>query len=125
MRKFLISAAVVAGLTTVAMAQTNSTYFFDVRNNVAAADPNNQTITAPGIPFTKGQGDFPNDGGAPPAGGRGNGQILRLNPVVSNGFNVRPAYPNFDGDGNKATGKLWLYADVADDASGTGDVISS
>jgi hypothetical protein len=35
------------------------------------------------------------------------------------------SFPNYDGDGDSSTGALWLYMDVADDLSGTGDVISS
>jgi hypothetical protein len=123
MRKFsfVLSAVAVVAIASIATAQ--STQFWDVRDNTGAG----QSITAAAPPFSVGQGDFPNDGGAPSAGtnSRGNGQVLRLNPTVSNGFEIRPAYPNFDGDGNKSTGKLWLYVDVADDASGVGDVISS
>jgi hypothetical protein len=123
MRKFSfgLTAVVVAGMTTVAMAQ--SSYFYDVRDNAGAG----QSITAPVGPFTFGQGEttggIGNDGGG--SGGRGDGQALRINPVVSNNYHIRNAYPNFDADGNKATARLWLYADVADDVSGVGDVISS
>jgi hypothetical protein len=129
MRKFsfVLSAVAVVAIASIATAQ--STHFMDIRDNVGAG----QSITAAAAPFSVGQGDFPNDGGAPSAGtnSRGNGQVLRLNPTVSNGFHNRNAYPNFDlaedggVTGNKATGNLWLYVDVADDLSGVGDVLSS
>lgn len=126
MRKysFILSAVAVTGLTVAAKAAPESTYWFDVRPTAAA-------ITTPAIPFLHGQGDFPDDGGA--GGGRGNGQVLRISPTISNGYHNAPAgagpsYPNFDADGNAATGDLFLYCDVLanqDAPAGTNDVISS
>lgn len=120
MRKisFVLAAVAVTGLTVVAKAAPESTYFFDIR-------PTTGAITTPANPFLIGQGDFPDDGGA--GGGKGNGQVLRICPVISNGAHLANSYPNFDNDNNAATGDLFLYADVGDDAGavGTGDVISS
>jgi len=122
MRKysFILSAVAVTGLTVAAQAG-ESNYWFDVRPTAAS-------ITTPTTPFTNGQGDFPNDGGA--GGGRGNGQVLRVCPSNSTNFQTAnpTTYPNFDADGNASTGDLWLYCDVNDDTdapTGTGDVISS
>lgn len=126
MRKisFVLAAVAVTGLTVVAKAAPESTYFFDIRPTTAA-------ISTPANPFLIGQGDFPNDGGA--GGGKGNGQVLRICPTISNNYHSTLAggagtsYPNFDSDNNASTGALFLYADVGDDAGaiGTGDVISS
>jgi len=121
MRKysFILSAVAVTGLTVGAQAAPESTYWFDVRPTAAS-------ITTPAAPFTFGQGDFPDDGGA--GGGRGNGQVLRISPTLVGNQHLANSYPNFDGDNNAATGDLWLYADVLanqDAPAGTGDVISS
>src|SRR5262245_43728967 len=117
-----LALAVAAGTTSFAMAQ--STFFFDIRDNVGAG----QSITAPTWPFIVGQGEtiggIANDCGAPPYGGRGAGQVLRINPRVSNNFHLRVAYPNFDFDTDKSVGNLWLYADIADDPAGANDWIS-
>lgn len=122
MRKFslVLSAVAVTGLTVAASAG-ESNYWFDIRPTAAS-------ILAPAAPFTIGQGDFPNDGGA--GGGRGNGQVLRISPTLTGGQHlaVPSGWPNFDGDNNESTGDLWLYVDVNDDSdapTGTGDVISS
>lgn len=125
---FVLAAVAVTGLTVTAYALPETTLFFDIRDNSAGV----QSITTPANPFLIGQGDFPNDGGA--GGGKGNGQVLRLMPTISNNLHLHasaPAgtnyYPNFDADNNAATGSLNLYADVGDDAGavGAGDVISS
>jgi hypothetical protein len=117
-----LAVAIVGGGTAIATAQ--SMFFFDIRDNVAPA----QSITAPVPPFTAGQGEsiggIANDGGAPPYGGRGAGQVLRLNPTVSNNYHIRVAYPNFDSDSDKSTANLWLYVDVADDPAGANDWLS-
>lgn len=127
MRKFsmVLAAAVVTGLAANAMAG-ESNYWFDVRNNSAGI----QSITAPVAPFTVGQGEalFANDTG-PAGGGKGAGQVLRLCPSISNGFeSANPtSYPAFD-DTNASTGDLWLYCDVNpsnDVPASAGDVISS
>lgn len=130
----VLAAGIVASLSTYASAQTN--FFFDIRNNTGVS-PNGQPITAPLPPFTVGQGfnttsspPWPNDGVA--GGGKGNGQILRLMPKLSNGLHSDPtspgfgnSWPNFDGDGNCSTGDLNLFADVGADDAGTAGVISS
>jgi hypothetical protein len=115
----LLTACVFAGLSSAVWA-ADSNYWFDIRDNTSA----NQNITSgtPVIPFNNGQEIGQN---AFNGGGRGDGQVLRLNPVVSNNFHMRNAYPNFDNDNNLATGDLQLFVDVTDDPSGTGDVISS
>jgi len=124
MRKysFILSAVAVTGLTVAAKAAPESTYWFDIRDNTGAG----QIITAPSAPFTVGQGDFPNDGGA--GGGRGNGQVLRIAPRTPTNDHLQGAYPNYDADANSSTGRLWLYCDVLanqDTPAGTNDVISS
>lgn len=124
MRKYslVLSAVAVTGLTVSAFGAAESTYWFDVRPTAA-------TITAPVAPYTIGQGGgFPDDGGA--GGGRGNGQVLRVSPVLSGNQHlaVPSGFPNFDADNNESTGDLWLYTDVlpnADSPLGTNDVISS
>jgi hypothetical protein len=123
MRKysFVLSAVAVTGLTVAAKAGELNLWF-DVRPTAAS-------ITTPANPFLVGQGDQPNDGG--PGGGRGNGQVVRLQPTNSTNYHTAVAgtsYPNFDADGNAATADLWLYADVnpnTDAPAGTNDVISS
>jgi hypothetical protein len=122
MRKYslVLSAVAVTGLTVAAQAAPESVYYFDIRPTAAS-------ITTPVAPFTIGQGDFPDDGGA--GGGKGNGQVLRVSPILSGGQHISTpaAYPAFD-DNDASTGDLWLYADVlpnADSPLGTNDVISS
>jgi hypothetical protein len=115
----LVAVGVVGAFAAAASAQLN--LWFDIRDN-SAAQPITAAAGTPVIPFMNGQN--PNEA-AFNSGRRGDGQILRLNPVVSNNYHIRNAYPNLDNDGNLATGDLHLYADVLDDASGTGDVISS
>lgn len=118
----LVAFGVVGAFAAAASAQLNM--WFDIRDNTTAS----QGISAgsaggaPTVPFTNGQELAQ---AAFNSGRRGDGQVLRLNPVVSNSFHARNAYPNFDADTNLATGNLHLYGDVLDDPSGTGDVISS
>lgn len=132
MRKtsIVLAAGIVASLSTIASAQSN--YFFDIRNTVGA-------INTPALPFssTPGQGlawtggpSWPNDGLA--GGGKGNGQILRICPPLSNGAHNTVAgssfgnsWPNIDADNDCSTGDLFLYADVGADDAGTNGVISS
>jgi hypothetical protein len=114
----LVAACVFAGPSAVWAADSN--YWFDIRDNTSASQ--NITTGTPVIPFGNGQEVGQN---AFNAGGRGDGQVLRLNPTVSNNYHLRNAYPNFDNDNNLATGDLQLFVDVTDDVSGTGDVISS
>jgi hypothetical protein len=123
MRKLLVASlalAIVAGFAMTVSAQ--STIFLDVRNNGAGI----QSISTPLFPFTNGQ-----DGSevATNGGGAGDGQVLRLNPTVSNNFHTHPTFgrswPNLDGDNNLSTGSLHAFMAVSEDLSGTGDVISS
>lgn len=138
MRKYslILSAVAVTGLTVAAKAAPESVYWFDIRNNVAnAALSANQAITsgAVALPFSNGQGDFPNDGPGASPGQRGWGQVLRLCPDVrvtapANPLHLGNRYPNFDADSDARTGDLWLYSDVLnnqDSPAGTNDVISS
>jgi len=135
MRKYslVLAAGIVASLSAIASAQTN--IFFDIRNNTGSG-VSGQSITTPTTPFTVGQGfnttssNWANDGLA--GGGKGNGQILRLMPKLSNNLNSTPAspgfgnsWPNFDADNNCSTGDLNLFADVGADDGGTNGVISS
>lgn len=149
MRKysFILSAVAVTGLTVAAKAG-ESNYWFDIRDNAGAG----QSITAQVAPFTIGHGDVTvgTDVGTLIAGanGRGNGQVVRICPTVSNNIHLGvagppafPYWPNFDSaddasggnpNGDASTANLWLYADVnghnaADQGppDATGDVISS
>lgn len=115
----LVAVGVVGAYAAAASAQLN--LWFDIRDN-SAAQPITAAAGTPVIPFMNGQ-TIPE--AAFNSGRAGDGQILRLNPVVSNNFHMRNAYPNFDNDANLATGNLHLFGTVLDDASGTGDVISS
>lgn len=124
----ILACGIVAGLAASSMAQ--STVWMDIRDNVSA----NQLITSGTavFPFTEGQGaeGAPNlnfGAGAINSGRRGAGEILRISPtfVAQPGQHTGTSYPNMDADGTYRTGNAWIYMDVADDASGTGDVISS
>jgi hypothetical protein len=112
--------AAAAVTTTASIAFAQSVIFLDVRNENSGNA--NESISAPVIPFTNGQivGQNAFNGGGP-----GDGQILRVNPTVSNNFHIRNAWPNLDGDGNLATARFHAYMQVNDDPSGVGDVISS
>ena len=119
---------VLALSSTTAFAIPESVFWFDIRNNSGGI----QSISAPQAPFTIGQGNFPNNGA--PGGGRGNGDVLRLCPMVSNSVHLHSSspginyYPNFDADGNAATGVLNLFCDVlpdADSPTGLGDIMST
>jgi hypothetical protein len=121
MRKLLVSTLAVVGFATVASAQVDSVLFLDIRDGTSA----NQSLSAPVFPYTNGQEKVPAQT-AQNGGGAGDGQVLRMSPVHTTGGNeVTNGWPNNDVDGNSSTGKLWLYMLVNDDASGTGDVISS
>lgn len=140
MRKysFILSAVAVTGLTVVAQAAPESTYWFDARPNTGAAGTAGN-ITSPGAPYTIGQGEavaLDDVGILIAGGGRGNGQILRVSPTLAGGQHLFNSFPNFDtvagvpgtGDANKSTGELYLYCDVLanqDAPAGTNDVISS
>ena len=123
-----LTLGLLAQSSVTALAATESSLWFDIRNNSAGI----QSITTPTAPFTIGQGNFSNSG--PPGGGRGNGDVLRLCPMVSNGLHLHsnwPStnyYPDFDGDSNAATGELHLFCDVlpdTDSPAGLGDVMSA
>ena len=145
MRKstLVLSLGVVAMLASVSLA-TDSSLWFDVRDNTTSAGTGvgGQLIFpgAPAVPYTNGQnpaGGLGNSAdrfgtAAINGGARGSGGVLRLNPVQASGANAianpagsGSAWPNYDADLNSATGRFWLYMDVQDDLSGTGDVISS
>ena len=128
MRKLLIclvAFGMVAGTGSAASAG-DSNYWFDVRNNAAGV----QDITGtPERPYTNGQGGgFPDDGGG--AGGRGDGQVLRVTPRHADGFEtlIANSYPNFDGDFDTSMAQAHLFVDVSAKCAAAGagtDVISS
>lgn len=119
-----VALCVVSAFAAAAVAQ-DSIIFMDVRNNEISANTatNYNAISAPATM----NGPFAQNAPAGTSGKRGAGQILRINPKRNNGAHttVGNSFPNLDGDGNRATGDLWVYMDVIDDASGTDDVISS
>lgn len=128
MKRALCTSLVVMAFATIATAQ-DSTIWLDARDNGVAANDNANAavgrynaITTPAAM----NGPF-NAGGAINSGKRGGGQVLRINPIRNNGAqnSAATSFPNLDGDGNRATGSLWVYMDVIDDTSGTNDVISS
>lgn len=132
MKRIELALALALGLfaqsSLTALAAPESTLWFDIRNNSGGI----QSITAPTAPFTIGQGSFPNSGG--PGGGRGNGDVLRLCPMISNNMHLHNAlpstnyFPNFDGDSNAATGDLNLFCDVLpdlDSPTGMNDVMTA
>jgi hypothetical protein len=124
MKRALCTSLVVMAFATIATAQ-DSTIWLDARSNAVPANTasNYNAISAP----TTMNGPFVTGAPAGTGGKRGGGQVLRINPIRNNGAqnNVPTSFPNLDGDGNRATGDLWVYMDVADDTSGTNDVISS
>lgn len=119
-----VALCVVSAFAAAAVAQ-DSIIFLDVRNNEIAANTASN-YNAMSTPATM-NGPFLNDAPAGTGGKRGGGQMLRLNPKRNNGYHAGAAtsFPNLDGDGNRATGDLWVYMDVINDASGTNGVISS
>jgi hypothetical protein len=119
-KNICFAAAMVAGFSFASAAMAQSVLYFDARDNAGA----NQLINAATAPYLNGD----NAGGATNAGGKGDGQVLRISPTDGDGMETisgGTSFPNYDGDGDASTGGLWLYMDVADDASGTGDVITS
>jgi len=130
----ILACGIVAGLAASSMAQ-DSSIFYDVRDNVTSAGTGigGQLIGTPATPYTQGQNPAAGGGNsadrfgvaAVNAGGRGAGGVLRLAPVATTNSHANVAWPNYDTDTNGSTGNLWLYLNVQDDASGTGDVISS
>lgn len=129
-KQIILAAALLAIASSVTMAQ--SVIYLDVRPNDTGTGirtiSGNLGATATN-PFRNAAGN----GDALNGGGRGQGQTLYLEPKANDGWESRNdtntrsgnSFPNFDGDNNAATGDLWIYMDVNDDASGTGDVISS
>ncbi len=120
----MLALAVVASFGTVAVAQdsdglADSCISLDIRQDSVGGV---QDIDAPAAQFA-----HQNDTGvaACNAGGLGDGDILRIMPDCANNIELGAHYPNFDLDGNAATGSLFVYIDVFDDPSGVGDVISS
>jgi hypothetical protein len=130
----ILACGIVAGLAASSMAQ-DSSIFYDTRDNVTSAGSGigGQLIGTPANPYLQGQNPVAGGGNsadrfgvaAVNAGGRGAGGVLRLAPVATTNSHLNVAWPNYDTDTNGSTGNLWLYLNVQDDASGTGDVISS
>lgn len=119
-RALILSCALAMVLGTVAVAQ-DSVIWLDVRNNTTTPTQND-IMGTPRTPFINGQEGSQT---AFNAGRRGDGQILRLNPVTLSGFQNRNSWPNLDADANLATGQLHVFMDVADKPAVTGDMISS
>ncbi|GJQ27064.1 MAG: hypothetical protein HBSAPP02_20960 [Phycisphaerae bacterium] len=117
-----VALCVVSAFAAAAVAQ-DSVIFMDVRNNSITANTasnyNNMSHGTMNGPFSvTPTGD---------AGRRGGGQSLIINPLQTGGRHTTfpTSFPNLDGDGNRATGDLWVYMDVLNDGSGTNGVISS
>lgn len=130
----ILACGIVAGLAASSIAQ-DSSIFYDTRDNATSAGTGigGQLIGTPASPYLNGQNPVGGAGNsadrfgtaAVNAGGRGAGGVLRLAPVATTNSHANVAWPNYDTDTNGSTGNLWLYLNVQDDASGTGDVISS
>lgn len=128
MKRFILGTSIVLSCAAYVSAQDSVIWLDERANNIAAntasapASGNYNAITTPAAM----NGPY-NSAGAVNGGKRGGGQVLRINPQRSNGAqnSVPLAFPNLDGDSNRATGGLWVYMDVIDDTSGTNDVISS
>lgn len=115
----ILSAALLAVVTSVTVAQESAIWTDARPNNSAAASINNITGSLGAInPYIA---DNVN------GGRKGAGQIVRLEPVHGDGQHTAnpTAFPNHDGDGNRSTADLWFYVDMNDDAAGTGDVLAS
>lgn len=130
-RMLVLSAALLTILSSTVMAQ-DSVIYLDVRPN----DSGSTIRTITGVLGATATNPFLNaagNGDALNGGRRGQAQTLYLEPKANDGWEsmnvstIRNAnsFPNFDGDLNHSTGDLWVYMDVNNDASGTGDVISS
>jgi len=131
MKKAILIAAAVALIATPAVFAQDSVIWLDARaNDHNGGPPTNfpRTITGSGLgtnannPYTFGVN----------GGRRGAGQVLYLEPKHADGYESSaargPGFPNFDLDlpnGDGSTGTLWIYMDVNDDPSGTGDVIAA
>lgn len=126
MRRVLVTVlalCVVSAFAAAAVAQ-DSVMWMDVRGNSLATNTytDYNAITMSGTLTGPWAQDGPVNGGK-----RGAGQVLRIEPVHNDSYQTSfsTSFPNLDGDGNRASGSLWVYMDVLDDASGTNDVISS
>jgi hypothetical protein len=125
MKKAILIAAAVALIATPAVFAQDSVIWLDQRandtNGGLAGNAFHRTITGTLIgnngnnPFTFGVN----------GGRRGAGQTLFISPRHADGFELGTGFPNMDMDSDSSTGSLWIYMDVNDDASGTGDVIAS
>lgn len=119
MRRFssvLVALTIVGGIAGAASAQTELALWFDSRDN--SINTNNATnynaLTEP-VTMT---GPYLND--TVNGGKRGANQTLRLDSVHADSFQTGLGFANLDGDGNRATGNLWLYGDMSDDAGSLG-----
>lgn len=125
MKKSLVLCACLAmAFASTAMAQ--SVIYLDARANDLAQGV--RTITGNLVPPPAPPRDNPFRHDTVNGGRKGAGQLLQLEPVHNDSFHTSSptAFPNsLDADGNRSNGDLWIYMDVNDDASGTGDVISS
>lgn len=117
-KKTLVLAACLA-MVVASSAMAQSVIWMDARPNNSGSGINTITGTLGALNC------YPADNVN--GGRKGGGQTLYLEPVHADSWHTMfpTAFPNMDGDGNRATGDLWVYMDVNDDPSGTGDVISS
>lgn len=117
-KKTLVLAACLA-MVVASSAMAQSVIWTDARPNNAASGVNTITGTLGAI------NPYPVDNVN--GGRKGAGQIVRLEPKHADAWETAnpTAFPNHDGDGDRSTADIWIYMDVNDDPSGTGDVISS
>jgi hypothetical protein len=117
-KKTLVLAACLA-MVVASSAMAQSVIWMDARPNNAASGVNTITGTLGAVnPYVP---DNVN------GGRKGAGQVVRIEPKHGDGWETAnpTSFPNHDGDGNRSTADIWIYMDVNDDLSGTGDVISS
>lgn len=126
-KKTLVLCACVA-MVFASSAMAQSVVWCDTRaNNIAANPGTNANLNA--ITGTLGGNQpflFDNVNG----GRKGGGQTLYLEPVRFQAgvthTDFATSFPNaLELDGDRSDGDIWIYMDVNDDPSGTGDVISS
>ncbi len=123
-KTLVLCACLTAVFATSAMAQ--SVIWMDWRANDGAQGV--RTITGNLVPPPAPPRDNPFRWDTVNGGRKGAGQLLMLEPVHADSFHTSfpTSFPNsLDADGNRSNGDLWIYMDVNDDPSGTGDVISS
>jgi hypothetical protein len=121
----VVGALAVASFATSAMAQIESTYFFDARSSASA-------ITTPAFPYNVDESACGIVAPLVNGGVRGAAQTIYVSPTYPTNqveTILGPVFPNEDGDADLSTASAYLYAQVnahlAEDGAATGDVISS